>query len=252
VSDSVQATRNRVFAGLRVAPIAVFALLILLALLACATGDALPGAAPTGFLQDYSRLHRGKGEHQGLIFIDLRANFSRHDRAMLDPVTIWQAEGPGLGDVPQEQLQHLTDFLEATLRSQIAQAFELVDRPGRDTLRVRVAISQAPQAQRVMDVVSRRLRPTQSLSDPGDLATGTRRLVGAAAIEVEILDSLSDRRMLAAVDERVGSRSLRGSSTAWSDVHEAFDYWADVLRTRLAVLRAFDAAQARIGIPPPR
>jgi hypothetical protein len=254
VSDSVRATRDRVFAGLRAAPIALFAVLALLALfalLACTTGDPVRGVAPAGFLKDYSELHRGVGEHELLVFIDPRANFSHYDRAMLDPITIWQAEDTGLGDVPREQLQHLTDFLEAALRGQIAQAFELVDRPGSDTLRIRVAISQAPRSQRVMDVVSRRPAPTRSLSNPGELATGTRHLVDAAALEVEILDSLSDQRMLAAVDERAGSRSLRGSTHAWSDVYEAFDYWADVLRTRLAVLRAFDTAQARIGIPPP-
>ena len=39
--------------------------------------------------------------------------------------------------------------------------------------------------------------------------------------------------MVAAVDERAGGRAFKGSTDTWSDVKEAFDYWAERLRARL-------------------
>ena len=68
------------------------------------------------------------------------------------------------------------------------------------------------------------------------LATGTYAFVGTAGIEAEFLDSLSGHRLAAAIDERAGGRSLRGGNTTWSDVQNAFDFWAAQMRTRLAEL----------------
>ncbi len=225
---------------------------LLLVVCACASGGPDRRDTASGFLRDYAGLREVRGARTSLVFIEPGARFSHYGRVILDPVTLWRADGPGRRDTPWAQLQHLADYLETGLRDQLGQVFELVDRPGHDTLRVRVAISEARRSWILRDVVSRRRPPAPSFDDRTELATGTRDFVDAAAIEVEVLDSVSDRRMLAAVDERAGRRSLRGSSDTWSDVHEALDYWADVLRTRLTALRAFDAGQERIGIPPPR
>jgi hypothetical protein len=82
------------------------------------------------------------------------------------------------------------------------------------------------------------------------LSTGTQAFVGRVAIEAEILDAVSGERLIAAVDERAGSKRLRGSTNAWSDVYSAFDYWAEVLRARLAAMRHFDAAQTSQEVAP--
>ena len=64
--------------------------------------------------------------------------------------------------------------------------------------------------------------------------------MGRVSVEAEILDAVSGARLIAAVDERAGSKRLRGSTRAWSHVHSAFDYWADVVRARLKAMRQFD------------
>ena len=60
--------------------------------------------------------------------------------------------------------------------------------------------------------------------------------MGEAGIEGEILDSLSQVRLSAAVDSRAGGR--RGGASEWSDVENAFNFWAEQLRKRLAERRA--------------
>ena len=74
----------------------------------------------------------------------------------------------------------------------------------------------------------------------GQLAADTQIFVGTAGIEAEILDSVTGERLAAAVDERAGSKALKGSTSTWSDVKDAFDYWAERLKVRLAELRGGD------------
>jgi hypothetical protein len=70
------------------------------------------------------------------------------------------------------------------------------------------------------------------------VATGTAAFVGKAGVEAEIQDSMSEERLAAAVDRQVGQKRLEGVTNTWDDVNQAFDYWSERLRMRLAELRA--------------
>ncbi len=223
-----------------------------LALSACAPTQQTRSVDPAGFLGDYSLLSPGREGQALLVFVDPAADFSRYDKLLLDPVTLWGGPDSRLDDVPREELKHLADALETALRRELAHAFELVDRPQPGTLRLRTAITEARKSKVVLDVVSTVLPPARLLSGVDRLATGTHSFVGRAAIEGEVLDALSHRRLVAFVDERAGGKTLKGSTSAWSDVYAAFDYWAEVLATRLAFFHQFDsAAEAMAPTPQP-
>jgi len=69
------------------------------------------------------------------------------------------------------------------------------------------------------------------------IASDTQVLVGRAGVEGEILDGVTEERLAAAVDRRAGTKALRGGISTWADVQNAFDFWSERLRTRLAELR---------------
>jgi hypothetical protein len=221
-------------------------LMVLLALgSGCATTEQSKSVEPSGFLGDYGQLRAGREDEALLVYLRPDTDFSRYDAIFLEPVTLWKGSDSDLSSVPTDELKQLTDHLETSMRRQLALDWELVDRTAPRALWVRVAITDARKSQPVLDFVSTVLPPARLASELGHLATGTHAFVGRAAIELEILDSTSGRRLVAAVDERAGRRALRGSTSAWADVEEAFDYWADVLRERLSLLKRFDAAEGR-------
>jgi hypothetical protein len=113
----------------------------------------------------------------------------------------------------------------------------MVDRPGPGTLRIRAAITEAKGARVVGNTITTVIPQARLLSTLTGLATNTQAFVGKAAIEGEITDSMSGRRLVAVVDERAGGKTLRGLGGKWKDVDNAFQYWAERLRTRLAELR---------------
>jgi hypothetical protein len=67
-------------------------------------------------------------------------------------------------------------------------------------------------------------------------ASDVQVFVGRATAEAELTDALSGERLLAAVDQRSGTKAIRGGIAKWSDVKLACDYWAGRVRTRLVEL----------------
>ncbi len=196
------------------------------------------GASTSGFLGDYSQLQKGSGEEAQWFYINPRADFSTFDKVLIDPVTIWAKAKSGPTGVSQEDLQRLADSLYGAVYKELSADYAVVQQPGPGVLRIRVAITQAKGSIVVLDLVSTVVPPAVAASTVKYLATGTGLFVGKAAVEAEILDSLSGSRLAAVVDERAGGKSLKGVNDTWDAANASFSYWAEKLRKRLASLRA--------------
>jgi hypothetical protein len=211
-------------------------LLLGFVLSACATTRQSPGAGDrSGFLGDYSQLREGEGDEPQLIYIDPAANWARYNAILIDSVTIWRSEETE--DVSIEDQQRLTDSLYAALHKQLGADYQIADRAGPGVLRLRAAITEAKGARVVMNTVTSIVPQLRLLTTVGGMAAGTAVLVGKAGVEGEITDSLTGERLMAAVDERQGTKAVRGGIKKWSDAELAFDFWAERLRKRLAGLR---------------
>jgi len=206
----------------------------LLVLAACAATEQAREPEPSGFLT--GKFYAGKEGQPLLVYVKPDAQWRRYDKILIDPVTIWCESG--LVDVPPEEAQALADQLETSLRRELAKDYTLVERPGPGVMRLRAAITEAKGARRVLNVASTVGPTMRLLSSAKRLATGTHAFVGHAGIEGELLDSMTNERLAAAIDRRAGAKTLSGATSKWDDVQQAFDYWADRLRTRLAELRA--------------
>ena len=126
----------------------------------------------------------------------------------------------------------LTDILYSQLTASLGHEFALVDRAGPDVLRLRAALTQAKGAIVPLRVITSILPPAFLLSTAVGLSTDTAATVGTATLEAELVDSITHRRLAAAVDSRAGTKSiLAGTRTfqKWGDVEAACKYWADRL-----------------------
>jgi hypothetical protein len=207
------------------------ALALSLVVSACATTRQTRSVEQTGFLGDYSQLRPGEGDEAQLIYIDARADFSSYDAVIIDSVTLWgESEAAKL---PPKEGQALTDYLYQALHDQLSQDYKIVGAPGPGVLRLRVAIAEAKGSNVVGNSVTTVIPQLRMLSTLTGVSSDTQVFVGKAAIEGEITDSITSRRLMAAVDERAGGKTIRGGLAKWSDVKNAFDFWAQRLRTRL-------------------
>lgn len=221
----------------RVGRAALFALTIVGAMaLACAgTRQPRSEAAPSGFLGDYSMLAPGKEGEAQLVYRNPNVDFSRYRAVMIDAVTLWRGEADShLAKLSREDQQMLADRLYRALHTALAKDWTIVEKPGPDVLRVRAALTDAKGSNVPLDVVTTVIPQVRLLATAGGLGADTAATVGKVTAEAEVTDSLTGERLMAGVDERVGTRGLEGVTDKWSDVQMAFDDWGERIRARLA------------------
>lgn len=211
-----------------------------LAILGCATTEMVPEVQMSGFLVDYSQMHRGRKGQADFTYRAPDLDLSRYDRAILDPVQIWVAEGgrSALNSLSREDQQLLVNYLYVALHDALEKDYTIVTEPGPDVMRVRCAITEARATDPVKDLMSTVTPAGLGLSYAKRLLSGTHSGVGVVAVEGELLDSLSGKRLAAVMDRRAGTKSPGGKLTRWGDVQDAFSFWARRMQTNLALLRA--------------
>jgi len=204
----------------------------------CAKTQQVKSVEISGFLGDYTQLQEGKGDLALLHYVNPKADFSAYDKIILDSVTIWAGEDSDLGNIPKEDLDNIAHHLYSAVKKQIEGDYRIVDEPGEGTMRIRLALTEAGSSVRVMDILTTYLPPARLISEGKRLATGTHAFVGSASIEIDIIDSVTNQRLAAAVDKRAGGKYYEGSTDTWADVKQAADYWAEKINAKLKELRS--------------
>lgn len=212
-----------------------------LTLTACAatTKQApLPEIVESGFLTDYSLLAPGGDDQAQLLYRNPNADFSKYDKVIFDRVHVWRAQEDGLDDLEEAELQQLADDLYHAIRSRLEDDYTFVEEPEESAMEIHMALTDVKKSNVALDVFSTVAPPARLISELRGLSTGTQAFVGAAMIEIEIDDSDSGEILVAAIERRLGRKSLEGAFDSWGDVHAAFEFWAKRIDTRLGEARA--------------
>lgn len=216
---------------------------VCLGLVACAaTRQGSDAAEPAGFLGDYSDLKPGGKGEPGLLYVRSGVDWMRYDSIIIDSVQFWNSSGTQ--QLTDEERRTLGSHFFGQLEKQLSKTFKLVHQPGPTTLRLRVALTEAKGANVPADVITGVIPQLRAITMLGGLAADKAEFVGEAAVEVEMLDSTSNQRLGAMVDERWGTKSPTTVFKEWGDVEKATDYWAEHLEKRLVNLRAGNGASS--------
>jgi Protein of unknown function (DUF3313)/Putative Ig domain len=219
---------------------AIVALAAVATLLAgCAASQQAREVEQSGFLgQDYELLRPGEEGEALLVYRNPEAPWRSYDKIKLDPVTIWAGKGSEFEDFSEPERQELADTLYTMVHEELSKDFKMVDEFGPGVLRVQVAITDAETSNPTMDTISTVLPQGLLLSQTTGLITGKPGFVGEASVELKATDGETGELVAAAVDRRVGGKSVTGAPTdSWDDVRQAYRYWAKQLRYRLCTER---------------
>jgi Protein of unknown function (DUF3313) len=211
--------KNHLFTG--VCAVALLAL----AAPSCSTGTR----SPSGFLSNYSQLNSGYGSGDALsAFLKPGADLAKYDSVTIDPVTTVVA-APGISAEAKDQL---AAYLSASLHSELSRSLKVVSAPGPSTLRVRTALTDVIEGQKLG-------KPTRTVHiNPQATLTGTigsdtvAAFVSNVSFEGEILDSTTGERLAALSDHRIGAKREATSATTWAAVRSATQQGAKRLHDR--------------------
>lgn len=214
-------------------------LCMLMLLGACASMQAR-STTTSGFLGDYSQLKEGGDGKALLVYIDPKVDFKSYTRVLIDPVKLYASSENSMENVSLDDRKKLLNYADATIREHLAKDYVIVQKPGPGVMRLRVALTEAEGSYVVLDTVSTVLPIGLALAGLQTAATGSCSFVGSAGVEAELQDSETGKRLMAAVDRRVGGKVTgKGDKfDEWRTVKNAVDYWAERLQTRLAEFRA--------------
>lgn len=206
--------------------------MILIAALLASTGCATTKKARTvdtsGFLGDYSQLQKG-GEGMPLLYYgNPSADCRNYDKVIIDPMALWatSVDSP-LASLNSEDRRMLVTMGTHTLHDiAIHSGFQVVNSPGRGVMRVRAAFTEADQANVPLKEVSIVAPYVSGAAAVWSEYQGQAEFTGAAAIELELLDSRTGERLYAMVDKRVGKMDPRNYQR-WDDVKAAVAAWRE-------------------------
>jgi hypothetical protein len=220
-------------------------------LVACAATRGRRGDAPeSGFLGDYSQLQSVDDWPAQEVYFNPNAQWSRYDSIELDSVTLWANEDTG--KLSDENQQMLTDTLFKAIHEELSKYFEMSDQPGPDTIRVRAALTEAKGAKTVLRAITSIHPGSLLLGAAVGLSLDTANSVGTSTMEAELLDSATNERLAAVVDQRAGTKAWfliapKRTFTKWGDIRAVSDYWAK----RAVTVLLKKGVRPKEGAPPP-
>jgi len=202
----------------------------------CMTTGGGTEAARSGFLGDYSQLQPGAPGQAQLRYLAPDAQIGAYDKIIIEPITVYASGTKGaLNSASRDDLQRMVDYLFATVQTRLASDYALVKEAGPGTMRLRIAITEAQGAEIPLNLRSAGL-PVGLGGGPLQKMNQNNPSVSRAGVEMELVDSQTGKRLLAAVDSRTGSKE--DSFSKLQGIQEAYDFWALRLQQQLAALRA--------------
>lgn len=209
-----------------------------------------------GFLSDYSKLKPEADGSDAKIYLKPGHNFKQYNKVYLDRIRVWLKEDSKYKGIDPVEMQTLTDYFQQAIIQELGSAYPLVQKPGPDVLRVRIAVTQLKPTKPQVSVITA-IMPygTGTAADIAmSAATGHKGhppYLGEASIEAEFLNSETHEQVAAYVEQRLGKKfdvhlekgagkavsegvaSYAKAYSEWGYVKQAFDYWAHKLRVRL-------------------
>ena len=242
--------------------------LVALFSLAAATGVAAAADADSdqfgdyksvGFLSDYSQLKPEGGDSKAFIARYTGKDADKYDKLLIDRIKVYFKDADEAQGIDPTDLKALTDYFHAAIVKAMGDAYPVVTEPGPDVLRLRIAVTNLVPNNPAASVITLAV-PFLWLADAGTGVakgnTGSTAFVGEATIEMEVMDSASNKQLAAYIETRIGTKYnwvegvkegvtdyARAYST-WAYTRQAMDEWAKFLRARLDAAHDKTAAAA--------
>lgn len=193
-------------------------IVVVVACVALAAGGCAktPPARQTGYLSDYSKLKQINDRRMTYVSPKLRD----YQSFMIDPV---EFRTPPEKLSPKQRAQVAHHFHERLRELLLGEGFTIVTEPDVGVARVSIALTDVANSTWWMKV--------------HPVARSTGAGTGGAAIEGEVIDSVTGEQLAAFIQASPGNQFNFLAFTTVADVNSAIDKWADQAAKRLKELR---------------
>ena len=122
-------------------------LLIFLCFIGCAgKGGKTPGTD----LSFSEKLAPHPGDARAFLYRNPEAQEKAYARFIIDPVQIYRGDDHGFGNLPEEDIRMMVDFIPSELARVLGEKYPIVDKPGPDTMRIKLILVGMEKTNAVM------------------------------------------------------------------------------------------------------
>jgi len=195
----------------------------ILAILLITGCSAKSGRVESGFLGDksvYAALQPHPKYSDIKVYRTSPKPLAAYDRFMIPPVKIYLSEQGLKRNLNQEELAELGQFFWNEVYDALSERYSITHIPGERVAIIRLAITDADPNTALMNI------------RPGSMILGGG--LGGAAIEAELIDSLSGKRVAAAMASSKGKRyKYAAGPSKWEHAEGVLKDWAELIRKRV-------------------
>ena len=210
-------------------------------ILAAALGTALSVAATadnaqnSGFLSDYSDLQKTSDSYSGLLYVapNAKSAVKKYNAVMIDQPEICIADDSKYKGIKPDEIKAVADGLRSALAAEISKSYHVVDVPGPNVLYLRLAAADLYLKKKKRGLFG--YTPIGFVagavkSAVADDIAGSMSLKGLT-VEMEILDSESQERLVAMVEHRDGKKK---DPASWEELAAIFVEYGHRVECRLS------------------
>jgi len=183
--------------------------------LAVMLGGCAKKAQEVGFLSTYKNLE--PVSDNTLRYIGPRVG--QYSKFIIDPITVKCYDKETAEKVKPEDVAHLQEFLYSEIIKDKPDRYEIVTTPGPGVARMRIAITNLEKSTPALNIL-----PWTKLTGVG---------LGQTSAEMELVDSMTDIQLAAAITSDTGSRFSLSGLSAWGDVEAVMKDWAKKIWMRV-------------------
>lgn len=210
-----------------------------------AAAAAMPAPTESGFLTSYAKLAPSAQSPALRMYRDesVRGSF---DKVLFHSVQVWRSAEKKLEDVPESDLQFLSDAMYRAIRDALQNDFQLVDQPGPGVLEINLALTLVTSPDGKVDFFQTDVPLPEILTRSAKMNEATIAFVRDCAVEAEFAEQGTEKgkggkpkRVVKAAfyDTRRGSESPKGNVKSWEDLDKVFQGWATELDGQLTALK---------------
>jgi hypothetical protein len=199
-----------------------------------ASGCASKKPHYSGFLDHYPEFKPGPKGGVDLVYLKDGADFKKYNKVMLDHIIFFTDPEARFKGVEANELKKLEVSFHSALKNELEKeypyvSYPIVNEPGPDVMKLRVAVTTLNPGRPVVCGAAMALLPISlTVGEVDQAITGKNIGTGNATIEAEMLDSMTNERIAAAIDNYNGTKDSCIEKEGLA--HEAFAFWAARLR----------------------
>jgi hypothetical protein len=184
---------------------------------------------------DTTLLTEGKDDQALYRYQNPKTSLKSYTQVMIMPVKFFKPAEAS----PEElaDLQKLVNNFNQYLYTELIKDYRITNDPGPNTLKIETVIMDASKSRPGMDFLSTLVPVGMAVSIVKNFATGKPTSVGEITGELKMTDAMTGELVGAAMDRRVGGKSLSGVFTSWNDADKAMEFWAKKVRYFLCTER---------------